>query len=94
MFGMNKADGGRGICNGKAHCVVSHLQLGPADVTSHVDGAAADGVAAVLKQFMQRRQHCRLTGLQVEDELQGVTHPSKLSWQKLLSECPWSRLML
>ena len=75
------------MCSRTAQCVASHLQLGPADVTSHVNGAAADGVAAVLKQFMQRRQHCRLTGLHVENDLQQVTHPAELSWEKLFGEC-------
>ena len=81
------------MCNHVVQCVVSHLQLRPADVTPHVDRAAADGVAAVLKHLVQRRQHWRLTGLHVEDELQQVTH-SELSWQKLLSECPWSKSLL
>ena len=88
MASMEEADGRRGMCNCVAQCVASHLQLGPADVTPHVDRAAADGVAAVLKHLVQRRQHWRLTGLHVENELQQVTYSSELSWQKLLSECP------
>ena len=46
-----------------------HLQLVPADVTAHVDWAAADGAAAVLKQLVQRRQHWLITCLHVEDQL-------------------------
>lgn len=88
-----EADGRRVICNRVAQCVKSHVQLRPADVTPHVDWAAADSVAGVLKQFMQRRQHCRLTGLQVEDDLQPEIPPSELSWEKRLSKCPWSNLM-
>ena len=91
---IKEVDGRRVICNREAQCVKSHVQLGPADVTPHVDWAAADGVTAVLKQFMQRRQHSWLTGLHVEDDLQQVTHPAELSWKKLLSERPWSKLML
>ena len=89
MEGMGEVDGIRGICN----WVASHLQLGPIDVAPHVDWAAADGAAAVLKQFVHRRQHCRLTCLHVEDHLQRGTHPTSRSWNKPLGECLWSNYM-